>query len=319
MTRSCLAVATLALALAAALRLKAELPVFLAATFLAWALPLVAAERAAFLRERADPPRLVGIAWTAFRGSLGPLALILVALALAKVPPARLAYGASILVGGALSGSLAGLLLAGRPVGVWHALPYVLAAGCLGPVMSLSWEDAFLPAGCVFGIPVTALPLGLAPQWGCVQLGMIPWGPALPWLHLALAPLVPRSPLRVGAAVSFVCAAAVLATLGGWIGTNGYRGGGFTGCQSNLRNLGTALEMYSTDHSGRYPARLADTTYLRAIPTCPVAEADTYSAGFQSASNPDAYTLVCTGWHHQAVDAPPNYPQYDSVRGLVSK
>ncbi len=42
-------------------------------------------------------------------------------------------------------------------------------------------------------------------------------------------------------------------------------------CQSNLKNLATALEMYSTDNVGRYPEELALLTprYLKLIPACP--------------------------------------------------
>lgn len=97
--------------------------------------------------------------------------------------------------------------------------------------------------------------------------------------------------------------------------------GQFTACKSNLKNIGTALEMYSTDASGRYPTTLNSLTpnYLKTIPTCPSAGAATYTGGFTSASNPDAYTVVCTGTNHKAVDAGQNYPQYNSVQGLIEK
>jgi len=86
-------------------------------------------------------------------------------------------------------------------------------------------------------------------------------------------------------------------------------------CKSNIKNLSTACEMYSTDNSGRYPTSLAQLTpqYLKELPTCPAVSADTYSEGFQSVSNPDAFSVVCTGWHHPFVD-PPNYPQYCTLR-----
>ena len=34
-------------------------------------------------------------------------------------------------------------------------------------------------------------------------------------------------------------------------------GGQLTACKSNLKNFGTALEMYATDHSGRMPPSAA--------------------------------------------------------------
>jgi hypothetical protein len=90
------------------------------------------------------------------------------------------------------------------------------------------------------------------------------------------------------------------------------------GCEDNLRMIGTACEEYSTDAAGRYPKSLSllVPNYLRTIPTCPSAQADTYSQTFRSASNPDAYTFYCAGWNHSAAGIPPNYPQYDSTEGI---
>ena len=44
-----------------------------------------------------------------------------------------------------------------------------------------------------------------------------------------------------------------------------------TACKSNLKNLGTALELYSSDWSGRYPhdIHLVTPNYLKTVPTCP--------------------------------------------------
>ena len=97
--------------------------------------------------------------------------------------------------------------------------------------------------------------------------------------------------------------------------------GQFTACKSSLKNIGTAMEMYSTDASGRYPKTLGGLTpnYLKTIPTCPSAGANTYTGSFTVTSNPDAYTVVCVGSNHTAVDAQGNYPQYDSVQGLIEK
>lgn len=91
-------------------------------------------------------------------------------------------------------------------------------------------------------------------------------------------------------------------------------------CESNLKNLGTALEMYSTDNNGRFPQRLAALTplYLKAIPTCPDAGRDTYSASYQVAASPDAYTLYCRGNNHAREGMAPNSPQYTSTVGLIS-
>jgi len=85
-------------------------------------------------------------------------------------------------------------------------------------------------------------------------------------------------------------------------------------CRSNMKNIGTALEMYSTDNSGCYPIALRQVvpTYLQEIPTCPSAGRDTYSAGYASFSKPDEYTVVCRGENHPTLGLGPNYPRYGS-------
>lgn len=97
--------------------------------------------------------------------------------------------------------------------------------------------------------------------------------------------------------------------------------GQYTACKSNLKNVAAALEMYSTDAGGRYPTTLTGLTpdYLKTIPTCPSAGADTYTVGYSEASNPDAYTVTCEGTNHQAVDASAGYPQYNSEQGLIER
>ena len=55
-------------------------------------------------------------------------------------------------------------------------------------------------------------------------------------------------------------------------------------CKRNLRNIATALEMYSTDYGGRFPPTLVDTTpnYLRTVPTCPSTKTVAYDYKSQS-------------------------------------
>lgn len=97
--------------------------------------------------------------------------------------------------------------------------------------------------------------------------------------------------------------------------------GQVTSCKSNLKNIGTALEMYSTDAGGRFPTGLVRLTpnYLKTVPTCASAGTATYTSGYTNASNPDAYTVFCAGTNHKAVDLAANYPQYTSVRGLIER
>jgi hypothetical protein len=97
----------------------------------------------------------------------------------------------------------------------------------------------------------------------------------------------------------------------------------FTQCQCNCKNIGTALEMYSTDHQGHYPtgnivAALVP-TYLKSIPTCPSAGADTYSSAYSSTMNPDEYTFYCNGLNHNKLGVQANYPQYYSTQGIGVK
>lgn len=98
--------------------------------------------------------------------------------------------------------------------------------------------------------------------------------------------------------------------------------GQFTQCQSNCKNIGTALEMYSTDNAGHYPAAMTTITptYLKIIPTCASAATDTYSAtSYTSSSNPDVYTFYCNGSNHQSLGIAGNYPQYNATSGLTAR
>jgi hypothetical protein len=98
--------------------------------------------------------------------------------------------------------------------------------------------------------------------------------------------------------------------------------GQFTTCQSNLKNIGTALEMYSTDYKGHYPPSLNALTpnYIKQIPTCPSSGTNNgYIGSYVVAQSPDAYTVCCAGSYHGSAGTPANYPMYDSFRGLTAK
>ena len=94
-----------------------------------------------------------------------------------------------------------------------------------------------------------------------------------------------------------------------------------TACKSNLKNIGTALEMYSTDHDGHFPSSLSQLvpSYLKWVPTCPSAGKDTYSPSFQASARPDAYTVICGGHNHGGAGLSPTYPQYTSFQGLLER
>lgn len=98
--------------------------------------------------------------------------------------------------------------------------------------------------------------------------------------------------------------------------------GKLTACKSILKNIGTALEMYSTDYCGHYPLSLSQLTpnYLKIIPTCPARAYDTYSCSYISHREPDRYTFYCSGINHVSAGISSNdYPQYNSSQGLVER
>ncbi len=101
--------------------------------------------------------------------------------------------------------------------------------------------------------------------------------------------------------------------------------GQLTACKSNQKNIGTALEMYSTDWSGAYPKSMTQLTpnYLRTIPECPAAEKDTYSSTYKlrKSDNGDyeIYEVFCSGPNHVKVGVPADYPQYNGEMGLIEQ
>jgi prepilin-type N-terminal cleavage/methylation domain-containing protein len=103
----------------------------------------------------------------------------------------------------------------------------------------------------------------------------------------------------------------------------------FVACLSNCKNMGTALEMYSTDNEGHYPIeagapgleRIAP-GYISSVPTCQSAGFDTYSESYEAFMNPDAYTFFCTGANHVELETLPDgqdWPQYTSKFGLAAR
>jgi len=114
--------------------------------------------------------------------------------------------------------------------------------------------------------------------------------------------------------------------------------GQLTACKSNLKNIGTACEMYATDNAGRYPKKLSELpikptpkwSYLKTLPTCPAAGKDTYSQTYQVKapkldkngkiiSGKDYIYLHCSGHHHKDAGGAANRPAYNSDKGLIEK
>lgn len=92
----------------------------------------------------------------------------------------------------------------------------------------------------------------------------------------------------------------------------------FLQCQSNEKNIGTALEMYYTDH-GRFPGSISELSpeYLITLPKCAASNGDTYSDSYVTNSNKNAYFFCCKGEFHKDMGAPANFPRYDSKEGLL--
>lgn len=110
----------------------------------------------------------------------------------------------------------------------------------------------------------------------------------------------------------------------------------YLSCQSNLKNLGTALEMHTTDHNKKYPAKLEDLKpeYLREIPQCVKGIKENSTAShfyrkfrgigtgsyvYEVSEDREAFTMYCSGKNHEPFGVPENYPQYNSVSGLMPK
>lgn len=83
-------------------------------------------------------------------------------------------------------------------------------------------------------------------------------------------------------------------------------------CSENLKRIAVAIEFYTCDSGGRAPASFAELAAhdLKAIPVCPVARRDTYTAGYRRWANDLCYEIQCTGGHHVAEGAPAGYPLY---------
>jgi competence protein ComGC len=102
-------------------------------------------------------------------------------------------------------------------------------------------------------------------------------------------------------------------------------GNSITACKSNLKNLGTGMEMYSMDWNGHYPRNLdmLVPNYLKTIPECPAAGRVTYRADFgpkapgNTSGFADYYSIECTGHSHADINVPPDYPKYNGIEGIV--
>ena len=106
-----------------------------------------------------------------------------------------------------------------------------------------------------------------------------------------------------------------LAEAGGQDLANAGKAGKTVACKSNLKNMATALEMYSADNGGRYPTDtglLTSGNYLKTIPTCPAAGKDTYSETYKMTAEPDGFSFRCS-------DRATHDLAYTSEEGLIGE
>ncbi len=91
-----------------------------------------------------------------------------------------------------------------------------------------------------------------------------------------------------------------------------------TGCQANLKNLSTALQLYANDNNDFYPDDLTKLTpnYVRDIPVCPSAQTQTYLEGYEFTPDQRSYTVYCKGTNHTVMGLEENQPSYNLSEGL---
>ena len=91
--------------------------------------------------------------------------------------------------------------------------------------------------------------------------------------------------------------------------------GRYIACCSNLKNLGTALEMWSTDYEGKYPESLTqlNPSYLILMPSCPNSQGRAYGYEKDGELN---YKLTCSGDHSELGGKP---PIYNGEQGIIAE
>ena len=106
--------------------------------------------------------------------------------------------------------------------------------------------------------------------------------------------------------------------------------GYYTSCQSRMKNIATALEIYAENNNGKFPSKMEMLTpdYLSNIPTCEGYKAKfeiirrrrlQYQDTYRVNDDFSIYTFYCASKDHHPVGVRDNYPQYSSIEGLSAK
>jgi hypothetical protein len=88
-------------------------------------------------------------------------------------------------------------------------------------------------------------------------------------------------------------------------------------CEKHLEEIKRALNKYAEKHGGHFPPSLNELVpaYIEFLPDCPAAGVITYA--YKKSSSPERFTIWCEGPYHRQSLGKKNYPQYDSVNGLL--
>jgi len=89
-------------------------------------------------------------------------------------------------------------------------------------------------------------------------------------------------------------------------------------CISNLKNIATAVNIYSNETMGQFPVSLTSIfpDFIGKIPECPAALKDTYTAGYTTNDEYNDFTVCCYGKYHAICGLDSNQPFYSAVNGI---
>ncbi len=88
-------------------------------------------------------------------------------------------------------------------------------------------------------------------------------------------------------------------------------------CESSIKNIATALEMYFADNETYPPSLDMLTDYMPSMPKCPAGGEYIYEPSETDGNRIKSYKIYCTGDKHKEAGVPENYPQFTPENGLT--